>query len=106
MAADLKLERERSDGLLKSLNRLQAMVNELETLRGPNKLDGIRKEAAKVNSQHFKIIIRLKKHIIDCQAIGKCHSEAEGDRRSSTKRSIGFGDSQKKERKYVIMSVV
>ena len=55
MAADLKLERERSDGLLKSLNRLQSMVNELEALRGPNKLDGIRKEAAKVLSLWYRV---------------------------------------------------
>ena len=31
---ELEIERQRCEGLLKSLNKLQAMVKELETLRG------------------------------------------------------------------------
>ena len=60
MAEDLRLERERSDGLLQNLTQLQQMVKDLETLRGPSKLDSMAKDAARTAKQLTEVTQKLK----------------------------------------------
>ena len=60
MAEDLRLERERSDGLLQNLTQLQQMVKDLETLRGPSKLVSMVKDAAKTAKQLSEVTQKLK----------------------------------------------
>lgn len=60
MAEGLSIEKQRCDGLLKSLDSLQKMVKELEEMKGRSKGDALSKEAAKASKLNNDLNLKLK----------------------------------------------
>lgn len=60
MADDLRNERDRSEGLLKNLTKLQTMVRDLESLRAPSRVDHAVKEASRSAKQIADLTQKLK----------------------------------------------